>query len=159
MTTSLALTLFLLLFSHVQLFLTPWSVVHWVPLSMGFPRQEYWMGCHFLLQGIFLTQGWNPHVLHWQVDSLSLSHLGSPYICVYMFTHTHTHTHTHTMWPSQVEMVTHSNILTWEITWTEEPGGLQSRGHRRVGHDWVTEHICAYISELFCCTPETNTTL
>ena len=33
---------------------------------------------HFLLQGIFLTQGLNPHLLHWQVDSLSLSHLGSP---------------------------------------------------------------------------------
>ena len=29
------------------------------PLSMGFPRQEYW-GCHFLLQGIFLTQGSSP---------------------------------------------------------------------------------------------------
>ena len=26
------------------------------PLSMGFSRQEYWHGCHFLLQGIFLTQ-------------------------------------------------------------------------------------------------------
>ena len=36
------------------------------------------MGCHFLLQGIFLTQGWNPHLLHWQADSLPLSQLGSP---------------------------------------------------------------------------------
>ena len=39
------------------------------------------MGCHFLLQGIFLTQGSNPGVLcllHWQANSLSLSHLGSP---------------------------------------------------------------------------------
>ena len=35
-------------------------------------------GCHFLLQGIFLTQGSNPHLLHQQVDSLSLSHLNSP---------------------------------------------------------------------------------
>ena len=34
-------------------------------------------GCHFLLQGIFL-QGSNPHLLYQQVDSLSLSHLGSP---------------------------------------------------------------------------------
>ena len=31
---------------------------------MGFPRQEYWVGCHFLLQGIFLTQGSKPHLLH-----------------------------------------------------------------------------------------------
>ena len=36
-------------------------------------------GCHFLLQGIFLTQGSNPHLLcllHWQVDSLPLHHMG-----------------------------------------------------------------------------------
>ena len=39
------------------------------------------MDCRFLLQGIFLTQGSNLHLLrllHWQVDSLPLSHLGSP---------------------------------------------------------------------------------
>ena len=29
----------------------------------------------------------------------------------------------------------HSNILAWKITWTEEPGGLQSIGLQRVGHD------------------------
>ena len=33
--------------------------------------------CHFLLQGIFLTQGLNPNLLHWQAKSLPLSHLGS----------------------------------------------------------------------------------
>ena len=32
---------------------TPWTVACQAPLSMGFPRQEYWNGCHFLLQGIF----------------------------------------------------------------------------------------------------------
>ena len=30
--------------SHVQLFLTPWTVAHQAPLSMGFSRQEYWSG-------------------------------------------------------------------------------------------------------------------
>ena len=35
------------------------------------------VGYHFLLQGIFLTQGLNPCLLHWQADSLSLSHRGS----------------------------------------------------------------------------------
>ena len=38
------------------------------------------MGYHFLLQGIFLTQGSNPGLLHWQEGCLSLSHLGSPCI-------------------------------------------------------------------------------
>ena len=33
------------------------------------------------------------------------------------------------------EMATHSNILAWRIPWTEEPGGLQSTGLQRVGHD------------------------
>ena len=33
------------------------------------------------------------------------------------------------------EMATHSSILTWEISWTEEPGRLQSMGSQRVGHD------------------------
>ena len=37
------------------------------------------MGCHFLLQGIFPTQGLNLHLLHWQVDSLPLSQQGSPF--------------------------------------------------------------------------------
>ena len=37
-------------------------------------------GCHFLLQGIYSTQGLNPYLLHWQANSLPLCHLGSPSI-------------------------------------------------------------------------------
>ena len=37
------------------------------------------------------------------------------------------------------EMTTHSSILTWEIPWTEEPGGLQSMGLERVWHDLATK--------------------
>ena len=33
------------------------------------------------------------------------------------------------------EMATHSSILAWRRPWTEEPGGLQSMGLQRVGHD------------------------
>jgi len=36
------------------------------------------------------------------------------------------------------EMATHYSILAWTIPWTEEPGGLQSMGSQRVGHDLVT---------------------
>ena len=36
------------------------------------------------------------------------------------------------------EMATHSSILPWKIPWMEEPGGLQSMGLQRVGHDWAT---------------------
>jgi len=37
--------------------------------------------------------------------------------------------------PLQEEIATHSSILDWEISWTEKPGGLQSTGSQRVGHD------------------------
>ena len=39
--------------------------------------------------------------------------------------------------PLEEEMATHSRILAWGIPWTEETGGLQSVGSRRVRHDWV----------------------
>ena len=45
-------------------------------LSMEFSRQEYWSGCYFLFQKIFLAQRLNPHLLHWQADPLPLCHLG-----------------------------------------------------------------------------------
>ena len=38
-----------------------------------------------------------------------------------------------------MEMATHSSILAWRISWTEEPGGLKSVGLQRVGRDLVTE--------------------
>ena len=37
--------------------------------------------------------------------------------------------------PLEKEMATHSSILAWRIPWTEEPGGIQSMGSQRVGHD------------------------
>ena len=37
--------------------------------------------------------------------------------------------------PLEKEMATHSSMLAWEIPWTEEPGGLQSMGSQRVGHN------------------------
>ena len=40
--------------------------------------------------------------------------------------------------PLEKEMATHSSILAWRIPWMEEPGGLQSTGSQRVGHDWAT---------------------
>ena len=39
--------------------------------------------------------------------------------------------------PLEVEMAIHSSILAWKIQWTEESGGLQSKGSQRVGHDWT----------------------
>ena len=60
------------------LFATAWTVAYQAPLSMGSPGKNIGVGCNFLLQGIFLTQGSNPHLLHWQADSSPLSHRGNP---------------------------------------------------------------------------------
>ena len=68
------------LFSCVQLCVTPWTVAHQAP-PWDFPGKSTGVGCHFLLQGIFLTQGLNPdllHLLHWLVGSLPLAPPGKP---------------------------------------------------------------------------------
>ena len=58
---------------------TPWTVAHQAPLSIDSPGKNIGVGCHLLLQGIFLTWGLNSCLLlGWQADSLPLSHLGSP---------------------------------------------------------------------------------
>ena len=41
--------------------------------------------------------------------------------------------------PLEEEITTHSSILAWEISWTEDPGGLQSSGSQRVGQDSATK--------------------
>ena len=62
---------------------TPWTVTHQTPLTMGFPRQEYWSGLPFPSPGIFLTQGWNSDLNSdgspaLQVDSLLTEPPGKP---------------------------------------------------------------------------------
>ena len=66
------------LFSRVWPFATPWTVACQVPLSMDSPGHNTGVGCHFLLQGIFPTQGSNPGLLHYRQILYHLSYLGSP---------------------------------------------------------------------------------
>ena len=57
------------------------TVAHQAPLSMGFSSKNTGVGCHFLLQGSFLTQGSNPslfRLLHWQACSLPPAPPGKP---------------------------------------------------------------------------------
>ena len=77
------LLLLLSRFSRVQLFVTLWTVVCQAPLSMGFSRQNARVGFLALLQGIFLTQRLNWHLLsllHWQAGSSPLAPPGSTMI-------------------------------------------------------------------------------
>ena len=75
-------------FNCVWLFVTPWTVACQRPLFMGFPRQEYWSGppCpppgHLPNPGIETAAPAAPVL---QVDSLLLSHWGSPIFCLYLY--------------------------------------------------------------------------
>ena len=78
------------------------------------------LDCHFLLQGIFPTQGSNPglpHFLHWQADSLPLAPPGKPAEigCLKL----------------EKVMAPHSSTLAWQIPWMEEPGRLHGVVKRR----------------------------
>ena len=145
----------------------PISSVHGI-----FQEKNTGEGCHFLLQGIFLTKAPNSDLLHQQADYLPLSHLGSPVerllcvkrywtSCFHLFITNLLNTYlAHPWWlrglkclsamretcvrplgwedPLKKKIATHSSILAWKIPWTEKPGGLQSMGSQRVGHDWAT---------------------
>ena len=56
--------------SCVQLFATAWTGAHQAPLSMGFPRQEYWSGLPFLSPGDLPDPGIKPRSPALQADSL-----------------------------------------------------------------------------------------
>ena len=128
--------------SPVSLFPTLWIVAHQSLCPWNFPGKNTGVDCHFLLKGIFLTQGLNPrllHLLHWQADSLPLSHwlfsniknhLNYVFTCIPFYGWVIFHLEKAT--------ATHSSTLTWRIPWTEEPGRLQFMGLLRVGHDWTT---------------------
>ena len=113
------------------------------PLSVGFSRQEYWISLPLLLQGTFPTQGSNPSLLlllHGQADSLLLCHGSAGKESAHKAGDVG-------LIPGsgrllEKEMTTYSSILAWKILWTEEPGGPQSIGPQRVGHDLTTDHPC-----------------
>ena len=95
----------------------------------NFPGKNTRVVCLALLptQGIFPTQGSNPHLqclLYWIWILYLLSHWGSPIICVCVCVCV-------CVCMYMKEMATRSNILAWEILWTEEPGGLQSVGSQK----------------------------
>ena len=62
----------------VQLFVTPWSVAHQAPLSMGFSRQEYWSGLPCPPPGGLPNLGIEPMSTALQADSFTTEPLGKP---------------------------------------------------------------------------------
>ena len=149
--------------------MTPWTVVHQAPLSMGFSRQEHWSGLPFTLPGDS-SQHKITLCLIFPITGIKPAPAVSPALASRFFT-------TSTTWeapswirgalnpmdgvlrkerqiqdtqkerphqggdrgsipgPLEEGVSTHSSVLAWRIPWTEEPGGLQSKGLQRVTHD------------------------
>ena len=139
--------------SRVWFFVTPWTVTFQVLCPWNSPGKNIGASCHFLLQGIFPTQGLNPCLLcllNWQADSLPLRHLESPEIRRMVILEEGFPGGSDGKesacnagdpgWKDPLEkgMATHCSILAWRIPCTEEPGGRQSMGSQRAGHDWAT---------------------
>ena len=99
-------------FSHVRLFVTPWTLAYHASQSIGFSRiLDYsrileWVAISF-------SRGSSQFRERTQTQVLSLGRED----------------------PLEKEVATHSSILAWRIPWTEEPGGLQSIESQRVRHD------------------------
>ena len=65
-------------FSHVRLFMTPWTVAHQISLSLGFSRQEYWSGLPFPSPGDLANPGIEPGSPALQTDALPSEPPGKP---------------------------------------------------------------------------------
>ena len=96
----------------------------------------------------FCTTLWNALETHfmitadfWMVDSSYQKHIG--FLVAQMVKNLHARGEPW-VWslgqeePLEMRMSTLSGILAWRIPWSEEPGGIQSMGSQRVGHDWAT---------------------
>ena len=64
--------------SRVRLFVTPWTVAHQAPLSMGFSRQEYWSGLPVPSPGDLPNPGIEPESPAFQADALTSEPPGKP---------------------------------------------------------------------------------
>ena len=69
-----------LVIKSCPMLVTPWTVVHQVPLPMGFFRQEYWSGLPFPSPGVLPDPGIEPRSPALQVDSLPIEPPGKPIV-------------------------------------------------------------------------------
>ena len=129
---------------------TLWTVGRKAPLSIGFPRWEYWNGLPFPFPGYLPDSGSKPAL---QADSLPLSHQGSPsniignlnsslvvqsgctiytsisnlweFYMLHIFIITHLfYFGNFSEFMLEKAMATHSSTLAWKIPWTGKPGRL-----------------------------------
>ena len=139
-------------FNHIQLFMTPWSIATRLLCPWDSPGKNIGVGCYFLLQGIFPTQGsnlsqWRHLKFHMNrgnskdLIEVSVVNQGSSLVAQLV----KNLPAMQETWvqplgledPLEKGMATHS-VSAWRIPWTEETGRLQPMGLQRVGHSWAT---------------------
>ena len=139
--------------SHVWLFVTPWTVATRLLCPWDFPGKNTGVGCHFLLQGIFPTQGSNLQLLHWQADSLPLR----PLHCTLCLLSHSVASDSTTPWTAACQAplsrgILQARILEW-VAMPSSRGSSQLRGQIQVSRiagsfftDWATKevHIAPY---------------
>ena len=120
----------------------PMTITYQAPLSMGFPRQEYWSGLPFpspmhesekwkgsrsVVSDSLWPHGLQPtRLLHpWGFAGKS-TRVGCHHLLCYLYLYI------------VKAMAPPSSTLAWKTPWMEEPGRLQSMGSQRVGHNWAT---------------------
>ena len=118
--------------SHVRLFATPWTAV--CQASLSFPIS--W-SCSNLLP---LSWWCHPTISSSVTPFSSYPQSSAASLVTQVVKNLPAIRETRVQplgWEDPLErgMATHSSILAWRIPWTEEPGGLQSMGSQRVGHD------------------------
>ena len=120
------------------------------------PGKNTGVDSHFLLQGIFSAQALNPSLLHCMQILYWLSHQGNPEkVWIILFDSVLP------LWLKKMIFLSSNSEVTFRHTcniysgtWalrhhlSEEPGGLQSMGSQRVGHDLATEHNMGFGSTL-----------
>ena len=114
-------------------FVTTWTLAWQALLSIAFPKQEYWSRSPVPSPG-GLPDSETEHVSCVVGRFLTTEPPGKPRCDVYSSTN-NKYIYFHLGILKEKAMAPHSSTLAWQIPWTEEPGGLQSMGTRRVGHD------------------------
>ena len=107
--------------TRVQLFVTSWTIAHQAPLSIGFPRQEYWSGLSFPSPGHLPDPGTESTSPALQAGSLLLSHQGSP-----LFAVTQTH-RSHAYLRAFAPAASCLEFAPWCITHSFPPGLCSER--------------------------------
>ena len=132
------------LLSRVWSFATPWTVARQAPLSMGFPRQEYWSGLPFP----------SPGGSSWPRDRTRISYVS----CIASEFFTTSTTWEAPRWGSCCSILSH-----WEGDYnsnrTESRLCSILRSNLNGKRIWRRIDTCGCVTESFCCTPEANTTL